>query len=319
VFQPGGTQAGNVYTSWSDLVTAMSAISGPKLLLFDNHLAPLIVPAGTWDVTNVVWSGPHVAQSGLTSAIPPVVTIDDSAILTGLREIRGINFTPASGSSTVPISDLVDGDVFVMRDFAQIGGSSSATAINLISLTESTIITIDLRNGAQLVQGGTPPPIRISHPSAGGTLVIRVDKSSTLSSNTLDDTSDAGAVSVNYHLEGSLNIPLIQSSFSGGQSSDFNNPSAYNITINQAPAQLPVGAINLFPFGGITSVNIPSAALHPGGWLIVKNSSSSTSAITITPGGGTIDGASTYVINTAFGSVTLVADGVSNWNVVAKV
>ena len=71
-------------------------------------------------------------------------------------------------------------------------------------------------------------------------------------------------------------------------------------------------AVTLRP---ISAAAIPG--LERGRSIIVKNSSASLNAITVTPSGGdTIDGAATFVITTARQSITLVSDGVSNWEVV---
>ena len=77
------------------------------------------------------------------------------------------------------------------------------------------------------------------------------------------------------------------------------------------------------PTGGGFAVTLRpiSGAANPGSergrQIIVKNSSGSVNPITVTPSAGdTIDGAATFVITTARASITLVSDGVSNWEIV---
>src|SRR5574342_1329257 len=57
VFRPGGVQEGNVYTSWPDLFAAMSVVQGWKTIQFDDTIvSPCVIPAGTWDMTDVEWT-----------------------------------------------------------------------------------------------------------------------------------------------------------------------------------------------------------------------------------------------------------------------
>lgn len=71
VLRPGDTSgAPNVYTSWASLYAATSAIQGGVRVNFDDSLAPIHMPAGTYDVDGWVW----VAGSGF-----PDLIIDDGA------------------------------------------------------------------------------------------------------------------------------------------------------------------------------------------------------------------------------------------------
>lgn len=64
VYQPGGAPHDNVYDDWPTLVAAMSAISGPKLLQFDNSFLSILIPTGTWDMDDVTWVGREKGPSG---------------------------------------------------------------------------------------------------------------------------------------------------------------------------------------------------------------------------------------------------------------
>jgi len=51
VFRPTGVQGGNVYTSWSDLMTEFAGIQGPTWIDMDSGVAESVdIPAGTWDL-----------------------------------------------------------------------------------------------------------------------------------------------------------------------------------------------------------------------------------------------------------------------------
>jgi len=70
---------------------------------------------------------------------------------------------------------------------------------------------------------------------------------------------------------------------------------------------------------GVTfAVTLPDAADVPAGDTItVKNQTASTNNITITTAAGTIDGAASYVINTAYGFVTMYSNG-TNYFVISE-
>lgn len=80
------------------------------------------------------------------------------------------------------------------------------------------------------------------------------------------------------------------------------------------PGQL----VRMDPTGGARIVDLPAInAQNAGGTIAVKNVTASANAITLTPAGAdTIDGAATAVIAVARGSLTIVSDGVSNWNII---
>ncbi len=70
--------------------------------------------------------------------------------------------------------------------------------------------------------------------------------------------------------------------------------------------------------GAATPVILPTNVL--GEAFIVKDGKgdAATNNITLTPLSGTIDGSPTYVINTNYGSVSIVGDG-TNWLIIARV
>lgn len=92
--------------------------------------------------------------------------------------------------------------------------------------------------------------------------------------------------------------------------------SPYTVDLGTAPADYFLACNN----AGALTVNIRGAA-YPGRQLVITDTSgaASTNHITIqaTSPSANINGASTYVINTNYGSVVLMSDG-SNWFVVAK-
>lgn len=63
--------------------------------------------------------------------------------------------------------------------------------------------------------------------------------------------------------------------------------------------------------GGAWALTLP--AVTAGATVTVKKTDSSANAVTVTPASGTIDGASTLVINAQYDSFDVVADGTNWW------
>ena len=101
VFRPGGTAGGNIYTSWTELMTALGNTSGPKRLEFDASLGAISIPVGgPYDMTNTVWAGIGSLAMG-----QQLITVPEGVSFTGLRFFdRGVlvRFT----GTTPPVADL---------------------------------------------------------------------------------------------------------------------------------------------------------------------------------------------------------------------
>jgi len=83
----------------------------------------------------------------------------------------------------------------------------------------------------------------------------------------------------------------------------------------QLAANRIMGLTNITGTQGVTL--LAASALSAGDTITVKNQTAATDVITLTPAAGLIDGAASYVINTAYGYVTLYSDG-SNYYIIAE-
>jgi hypothetical protein len=307
VYQPGGVPHDNVYDDWTVLVSAMSAISGPKLLQFDDQFGTLSVPVGTWDMTSTVWEG---VDKGPTLALgSTTVLFDDGAVITRLRTVRGLHLQCLGATA---INDLDDGDIFILDDYSVIGGDDFPV-ISLAGIGLFKTATICVRHGSQVLQQ------EIAITDLTQTLVIEVDKFSLLESNTISN-GFSGTGTLVIHSQGStLSAPALQSFFAGIVQLRY-DISGFNPVADQTPLALDPGMVAYYTLGAAsTIVNLPVASWHPGAMIIVKNSSSSPNPIVITPTApDTIDGAVDYTITVAQGSAIVVSDGVSNWMIVSK-
>ncbi len=122
VYRPGGTASGNVYTSWSTMMTAVATRDGPKVIVIDTSAGAASVPAGTWDLTGVILRG---YKPGFTT-----LTVVEGVTFTKLRSVDGL--TIDFSGSTAPISDIVaGGDVFALSYLAKLVVSGSGPMISV--------------------------------------------------------------------------------------------------------------------------------------------------------------------------------------------
>src|SRR5688572_29714671 len=114
VFRPQGMPDVNVFSDWTQLVTAMSSVEGRKMLEFDDSkVTPGVphceIPPGTWPMTDVTWAG----FGPLPGKPRPRVDILSGATLPGLRMIGNVTVVGkvfAGQNGTPPISDFGEPD-----------------------------------------------------------------------------------------------------------------------------------------------------------------------------------------------------------------
>lgn len=303
VFQPGGTPGDNVYDDWTLLNTAMAAVRGPKLLQFDDQFAAISIPAGTWDMTDTVWEG--IDKNYSSSLGSTLVMFDDGAVVTKLRTVRGLHLQCLGATS---INDLADGDVFILDDYAVIGGDDNPI-INVAGIDVFKSATISVRHGSQVLQQGFPIT-----GLTNGQLTIDVDKASLVEANTVDN-GFAGSGTLRIQQQAGDSFAALQSFF-GGAVQTVNSLGGFNMQPNSL-LQLNAGIVNYFTGGGAENANLMPANWHPGGIFVVKHAAA-TGTVTINPSGAdTIDGNPTHVLNPG-GSVIMVSDGVSNFMIIGE-
>lgn len=321
VFQPGGGQTGPViFDNFDTLYAALILNPGPATLFFDDQFVtpgPISIPGNSYDMTNVPWRGLN-GIAGTAETITDV-QLNTGCQIFGLREISHLRLEATTGTAaTAPISDMTDGDIFILDDHAIL--RSTWPVISLANVADGKAVYLDVRNGSQILNADGPPIVFNS--TNGITLTVQIDKSSLVESNTFGDGTGTGTGKLlSFSIEGAsgaTGFPAVQSYYTGNIGMLY-RPSPFNTTINQTPLSLSQGSINLYPNGFATDVNLWPASWMPGGWVYIKNSSTETKPLTIYPSGcDTIEGKAHYVIGAAGASVRLVSDGVSNWNVVSS-
>ena len=91
VYQPGGTESGNVYTNWNDLYAALTQLSGSQTILFDDTYGSIAIPTGTYDMAGVVFT---------CLGDFPTITLQDGCVFTNQFPILDGFFTIISQSTS---------------------------------------------------------------------------------------------------------------------------------------------------------------------------------------------------------------------------
>jgi hypothetical protein len=110
VFRPGQPNpSGNVYDDWATLVADAAAFPGDKLVYFNDDLAPLAIPAGTWDFgpgTTTLRGSVRSATVGIGGIqMPTIVTAADGAFIVGVRVVENLA-VQSQNTSSVPVFDV---------------------------------------------------------------------------------------------------------------------------------------------------------------------------------------------------------------------
>ncbi len=311
-----------VFEDWNDLYAALQAArasgnnNGCYTIMFDPSFAsPVTIPSGTYDMTNVTWEGGGTDGSAQ-------VTLDDGVVLTNLRRIEN-HLVVSSESTAAVITDLDDGDTF----YVGIGCTLQAVTSSLIDVTdlsEEGVVTIFLDDNATL--SGDAGVAAVLNNSALGTVVIEMaGAKSTITDDAVD--SDGGTTT---------EFDIASSAIDGysetqaGLAGTFTKTNSTKVRLNPFP-QPPAAAItadtvlteaNLLVLAdptvvedpAILTITLPLAFNRRGQMVVVKNVTSSTNEIVVdTSGADTIDGGANMSIQTGFGAITFVSDGVSDW------
>jgi hypothetical protein len=176
VFRPGGVQAENVYTVWADLITELNNAEGQRVIQFDDSLGAISIPAGTYDMTGVIW---ECALEDLGSGA--LVTIVEGVSLPNLTQIRNgliVRFT----GTTPPVSVTTGEARFILDTGARIESTSGPFITYNFGIP--SFASFDIYRGSRVT--GTPEIIQIA--SSDVTLFIYVDERSVLEADSITGT-----------------------------------------------------------------------------------------------------------------------------------
>lgn len=98
VFQPGGAPGANVFTSWTALMSALTAVSGPKWVEMDDRFAAITIPGGgPYDMRDTTVRG------RLLSGTPTIVTVASGAVFENLERLEWCRFDWAGAAPAMVV------------------------------------------------------------------------------------------------------------------------------------------------------------------------------------------------------------------------
>jgi len=311
VFRPGAISplASNVFNDWALLMAAVDAKQGLRTIEFDDSIvSPCVIPAGTWDMSGVTWSGT------LNVFSPDImVRVLEGAIFLKFRNISGAIALEFTGT-TPPVSDFNTGEEAII--FIQGASTLECTGAGpfVRNSTPGATAIIAVYQYGKLLTGFTPA-FDIADPGAIGRLTafnvgnIQPNTVSSVVGSTLTKVIAASSAFIDQDQPAVL-----------GNVAD-NNLSIQRLT----PSGVVTAGIYFaqhnelvrcdLSTGGIT-VTLPSAINARGMWVVVKNIDPNPEAdnITVVPlPGDTVDGNVAVMFNSPRQSNTYVSDGISDW------
>lgn len=157
IFRPAEpSPSGNVFASWLLLVTAAAAVVGPKIVYFDDTLAPCVIPAGAWDFgscTSFIGCDGLPSGSGGPNTTP--LTIDDGATLVHVFEFRSLDIT--SNTTTHVILTPIFGAHYYLSGTCKVTQADPAgTFIQSATGFVFSPVVVTLREYAQIATGAGP-------------------------------------------------------------------------------------------------------------------------------------------------------------------
>ena len=336
VYRPGGVRIGNVYTDWAALVSALGSVDGRRILEFDDSAAsPCVIPAGTWDMRDVMWAG----FGPSATAVRSVVQISDGAVFTNLRMFGGQIQVNNMANTVVPISDFGP-----QQNMVHIGLRDDNGTGEIRNLGQAPLFDLGKHSAFFFVQNcilgvaSITPMIRHSEGSActinllgqnqtGENLVSSVH-GATVMLAALSSAAQIGAVQTSITGVDLLAGTLLFGPLGRIQRSVLPLPPlpAYTTT---PPINKPIVLLRCNGSGTGFTVQLPNIAtdfkigntavpMYTGGQEIVVAEVVGGSKLRVQGSGGdTIDGSGDEVRISRHGSKTFASDGLNNWITVA--
>lgn len=314
IYKSTGSQTGNRYNSWSDLMTAITKQEGFKLIIFEQSET---IPAGAWNLDYCTLGGNGLAydSGGFTATFPTGVTISSwlgpqTKVDYGLKIRSTSNAAIYSTSSSFSMNlEKVSAIGTTTAPFITFSGSGQI----ILNANSSSRILNDGYEVVEVTSSAMAAQVILSWGSAGVAIQSNVMRSTNnqLFLQVLQTSFiDAGT------------YPSTQANMNIGFELDLNFGFAANITYNptsndSGDSPVTVTRTNSFyaadASGGAITYNL-MAATGSGIQLYFKKIDSSANAVTIDGSGSeTIDGATTYVLYSQYDSISIIDAASGVW------
>lgn len=342
-----------MFSDWAPLVQAMAFTPGYKVLQFDNTAqSPCVIPAGTWDMTQVEWNGfvaPNSPFATVAISIGGAPSGGD-VVFTNLRKVGGDIGVLNLNTTVAPVTIPETGANFEwgsgpMGDFPTLTNTGPAPFFDLSAMTPGTIFLIRLQGALQ----GTVRAIEFG--AGAGVIWLTLSDTTRVAAGMIAGTNPAA--SINIFAVGNSGQVNRQAAFAG--SLTYGTPAAFvgqvawlrtwmfPAPINQAAAvpstiafttgtglgmnvtlRLNTTAGNIaqvlpviraaVPIGSLATV---AGSLESTGLIVVIKNQLGGNAVNVTPAGGeTIEGGGGPAAVPAGGARIFMSDGISNWIIV---
>jgi hypothetical protein len=341
VYRPGGVPGGNVFTKWQPLMAALGGVEGRKILEFDDSFTRCEIPAGTWPMKDVMWSG-----FGPRPGVPRTrVDILSGARFTGLRMIGGqitlVGRVFAAEGGVPPISD------FAEPDQVHIGLRDDGAACHIANQGDVPIFDVNGHGIFFFIQNclfGVPS---LGVVSTSPLIRFAGDSTKTLALNLLGlnqtgsrvvETTGAGTVLFGA-LSSAAQVAFDQTSIAGDNYRFGPQGRIQRLVLPRPPAPPAQASLvfrtpnALLRCDGRTAFtqDLPSISdgfnigntavkLYSGGQEVVVAEVTGGARLSVRPAAGdTIDGHTGAVRIGPNGSKTFASDGLANWITIAEV
>lgn len=147
LFNSSGSQQGNRFNDWSDLMDALALVEGPKTVTFEQDDS---IPAGAYDLDNVTFRGNFLPLGGGGFFI----TLEDGVTITSLDNFvldGGIGLVNDSSSPAITVPN---GDFVILQVLGNSGISS--TNAPMVDIEPGGNFVVALRDGATVADLGFP-------------------------------------------------------------------------------------------------------------------------------------------------------------------
>lgn len=316
VYNSSGSQSGNRYNSWSDLMTALTLQAGSKRIIFEQNET---IPAGAWnlDYTTLVGNGQAYDQGGYTLTFPTGVTL--SSWITPALE--GIS---VKSTSNAPIITYAGG--FLLQANVQVRMES--TTAEFIKNTGGGQCIIKFDGGSTIVDGG----YEFFNTTAGAfTCILVIVRGAAgnafINNETLRSTNSVIFLDLMQSVVGNIGtFPSTHSNLTIGVNQSAIQTFSANLAWSEYTHSDTATPYTIEPYRGVIlgdatagniTVNLPALKGY-GQMFAFKKIDTSTNTYTIDGNSTeTIEGATTLVLSNEDESV-LLYDAGDDWKIIAK-
>lgn len=317
IYKSTGTQSGNRYNSWSDLMTAITKQEGAKTIQFEQDET---IPSGSWNLDYVTLrgNGAEYNAGGYT------LTFGDNTTISSWLVPSFNSLLLKSTSTTGHICTFTTAFSLVCDTVSNVQSSSSYEFF-ASSYAGQNIIALQNSGRWSLVGGSTKPLFKFTGSAFAQTVIISRGRGAVIDNNTMSGTNTQVLVDIIGSVDGNnasypsthtdlstYLVPLTLTNVSG--------LAFYAVTVDNGDSPYTllseVGYLRCDATSGNITVNLP-AATGKGRLVTIKKIDSSTNTVTIDGSGTeTIDGATTYVLSTQYQSIQIIDAASGIWEIV---